>query len=105
MRASAQRLELLKDRTEIDLMDLALAIAAEHSDVDKVKSELLVLAKVLRIPVGKLRPDDVVEELAGRDFFVGDALLEIEVRLQKCCIKEKMTGKLTVSDVIVCLSK
>lgn len=105
MRASTRRLARLKNRIEIDLIDLAKSIAKEDYDVDKVSSELVILAKALSVPVGKLRPDDILEELVGRDFFASEALLDIELRLHKTSFNKQTEERLTVRNVVTSLSK
>lgn len=105
VRASTRRLARLKDRIEIDLIDLAKSIAKEDYDVDKVSSELVILANALSVPVGKLRPDDILEEFVGRDFFASEALLEIELRLHNKSFKKQNEEKLTVRKVVTYLSR
>jgi len=104
-RARRSRLDKLAARSELDLASLVRDLSSPGYDPGRIRSELSALAKALSVPPGKLRPDDVVEDLAGRDFFAGDALLEIEVRLQKALPDRSPQRKLTVSDVVRQLSR
>lgn len=93
----------MKDREELNIEFLASQIA-EGFDIDEcvVRKELLALSSALSIPVGLLRSEDVVEELIGEDYFSGDAVLEIEKKLQ--FLPRCELHKLTVRKVIVALS-
>lgn len=73
----------------------------QHNDREVAKKELIGLATALSVPAGLLRPDDIVEEIIGKDYFVGDAVLEIEKRLQH--LRNKELNKLTVQQVICAL--
>ncbi|MGE0330876.1 MAG: hypothetical protein AB7P37_09280 [Ramlibacter sp.] len=93
----------LKGRSVLSVDFLVDQIAGK-SDIDKgtAKKEWIALANALALPAGLLRPEDVVEELIGQDYFVGDAVLEIEGRLQSLPGQE--LHKPTVGQVVLSLS-
>jgi hypothetical protein len=100
-RNTSNRLRKLESRSLIDIADLCKLIGSETKfDIEKMSVELTLLAKALEIPVGKLRPDDFVEDLVGKDFYAGDALLEIEARLQSSYVNMTKTTKLSVAEVV-----
>lgn len=94
----------LKNRSVLSV-DFLVDQIAEKSDVDRgaAKKEWIALADALALPAGLLRPEDVVEELIGKDYFVGDAVLEIERRLQSLPGQE--LPKPTVGQVVLPLSR
>ena len=102
-RKTTERLLRLKNRDVLDV-DFLVDQLAEKSDVDRgtAKKEWIALADALALPAGLLRPEDVVEELIGQDYFVGDAVLEIERKLQSLPGQE--LHKPTVGQVVLSLS-
>lgn len=98
-------MHLLVGRDDLGLEGVAESFASKELDPAKVRAELVAIAAALRISPGKLRPDDLIEELAKHDFFAGDALLEIEARLQKLMEKKKSMERLTVRDVVARLAR
>lgn len=86
---------------EVDTVAELMVGTIQHNDREVAKKELIGLATALSVPAGLLRPDDIVEEIIGKDYFVGDAVLEIEKRLQH--LRNKELNKLTVQQVICAL--
>ena len=103
-RKATARFMRLKSRSVLGV-DFLVDQIAEKSDVDKgtAKKEWIALADALALPAGLLRPEDVVEELIGQDYFVGDAVLEIEKKLQSLPGQE--LHKPTVGQVVQSLSR
>jgi hypothetical protein len=63
--------------------------------------ELTGLARVLGVAPGKLRADDVLEDLVRNELGVGDALLDIEHRLEKSgAALSSAPRKWTVAEVV-----
>jgi len=71
LRARRQRVGGLSGRMSLDVGVLARDIAADTLDPRRVESELVLLAKALRVDAGKLRSDDVVVEWLGSTSFAG----------------------------------
>lgn len=102
-RKTTARLLRLKNRSVLGV-DFLIDQIAERSDVDRgaAKKEWIALADALALPAGLLRPEDVVEELIGQDYFVGDAVLEIERKLQ--LLPGQEFHRPTVGQVVLSLS-
>lgn len=103
-RKAIERRLRLENREELNV-DLLVSEITEGSDVNKstAKQELIALSNTLSLPVGFLRPEDIVEELIGQDYFTGDAVFEIEKKLQ--LLPNHEFHKPTVRQVILALSQ
>ena len=93
----------MRDRAVLDIDSVVDAIASGKENIDReiVKKELIGLAGALSLPIGLIRADDIVEELIGDDYFVGDAVTGIEKRLQS--LQKKIVERPTVQQVILAL--
>lgn len=99
------RARLLKLRGREQLSsDILVDKILEGSQANKevAKNELIILSNALGIPVGLLRPEDVVEDLIGQDYFIGDAVLDMEKKLQS--LPNQKFHKPTVRQIILALS-
>ena len=99
------RARLLKLRGREQLSsDILVDKILEGSQANKevAKNELIILSNALGIPVGLLRPEDVVEDLIGQDYFIGDAVLYMEKKLQS--LPNQKFHKPTVRQIILALS-
>jgi len=103
-RRTKQRLERLASRSVWDSNAVADSIVGTVQSVDQasVKRQLTALAAAISVPVGLLRPDDVVEDLIGKDYFAGDAVLDIERQLQHTDAAN--VTRLTVRQVVLALA-
>ena len=99
------RARLLKLRGREQLSsDILVDKILEGSQANKevAKNELIILSNALGIPVGLLRPEDVVEDLIGQDYFIGDAVKKKKKKLQS--LPNQKFHKPTVRQIILALS-
>lgn len=97
------RISKMRDRRKCNIESLIDNIS-DGLIVNKAiaESELMNIAQALNVPVGLLRPDDVLEYLIGEDYFVGDAILEIEMRLNS--LLDQGIDKPTIREIILAFS-
>lgn len=99
-RLRKKRILRLSGRANIGVDALVTSLIEYYLvDRDAVTEELHGISRALSVPVGLLRPDDVLQDLIGTDYFVGDAVLEIERRLQLAGVKN--SDPLTLQMVVL----
>lgn len=87
-------------------MDVGMLVDSHFFDLpidrDLIARELNFISRKISVPAGLLRPNDVLEDLIGVDYFVGDAVLEIERRLQLSGASS--LRRLTIRQIIMLIS-